>query len=321
MTKKERMEKQYGPQYPGDNKFTAKARMLQSIYRVMDCKEISMGVGPNEHPAKGKKPAYYGNMLVNGEITGKNFLFPETFEYAKKRVLEKKPRETIDKYRLFNNLLSSMPMTFNLFHPLMMLKEKFPFHIAEILRSVFPGLPIYKVDDILIEFIPTPIKNYTNDKTAMDAAILFSDTENRKYLIAIEVKYTDSLGSNKASDNESKFKIASESGLFTVLGLAKVKENCPQIYRNFLLTEKYRMVHKLEDSYSFVLAPKGHPTTETEIKSLKNYLKREHKYKIESITLEDFMEELYEVCPYEFLDWIGKFRDRYLNFNTIDMVK
>ena len=321
MTQKERMEKLYGPQHSADNKFTAKARMLQSIYRVIDCKEFEMGVGPNEHPAKDKKPAYYGNMLVNGEITGKNFLLPETFEYAKKRVLEKNSVETIDKYRLFNNLLSSMPMAFNLFHPMMMLNEKHPDVIAKVLRFVYPELPIRKVDEILIEFIPTPIKNYTNDKTAMDAAIFFSDDDNKKYLLAIEVKYTDSLGKNSARDNDSKYKIASESGLFTVLGLANIKQDCPQIYRNFLLTEKYRMVHQLENSYSIILAPKGHPSTDTEIKSLKNHLKRENKYKIESIALEDFMEALYEVSPYEFLDWIGKFRDRFLNFNTINMVK
>jgi hypothetical protein len=321
MTQKERMEKKYGPQDPSDDKFTAKARMLQSIYRVMDSKESASGIVMYLDGTNKKVLARYGNILMDGISTGDNFLLPETQEYAKKRCRELKPVETFEIFSIFHDLLSSTAMTFNLFHPLMMLKEKYPLSIAKILRSVFPGLPIHKVDDILIEFIPTPIKNYTNDKTAMDAAIFFSDVENKKYLIAIEVKYTDSLGNNSARDNESKYKIAKETGLFTVLGLARVKEECPQIYRNFLLTEKYRMVHQLEDTYSFVLAPKGHPTTETEIKSLKNYLKREYKYKIESMTLEDFMEELYEVCPYEFLDWIGKFRDRYLNFDTINMVK
>lgn len=314
------MEKRYGPQNPADSKFTAKARMLQSIHRVFI--REAMGVGPTEHAVtKDKKPAYYGNMLVNGEITGKNFLFPETFEYAKKRVAEKIPAETIDKYRLFNNLLSSMPMTFNLFHPLMMIKEKYPDQIAGILQAVFPELDIHHVDDIKIEFIPTPIKNYTNDKTAMDAAIFFSDQENLKHIIAIEVKYTDSLGMNESKDKKNKSKIALESGLFTVAGIEKVKEDCPQIYRNFLLTEKYRVVHKLEDSYSIVLAPKGLPTTETEIKSLTNYLKRDYKYKIDPYSLEDFMDALYEVCPHEFTDWIGRFKDRYLHFNTINLVK
>ena len=320
MTQKERMENRYGPQSPSDNKFTAKARMLQSIHRV--CIGETMGVGPTEHAVtKDNKPAFYGNMLVNGEITGKNFHYSETFEYAKKRVDGKNSVETIDKYRLFNNLLSSMPMAFNIFHPLMMIKKKYPDDIARILQKLFPDLDIHHVDDILLEFIPTPIKKYTNDKTAMDAAIFFSDAEGYKHIIAIEVKYTDSLGTNFARDKENKYTIAKESGLFTAAGLEKVKEGCPQICRNFLLTEKYRMVHKLKDSYSIVLAPKGHPTTLNEINSLKNCLKSDYKYKIDSYTLEEFMDVLFEVCPYEFLDWIGRFKERYLHFETIEMMK
>ena len=218
-----------GPQNPGDNKFTAKARMLQSIHRA-SIGETEIGVGPTAHATKDNKPAYYVNMLVNGEFTGKNFHFSETYEYAKERAEGKSKVETIDKYRLFNNLLSSMPMAFNIFHTLMMIKKKYPDEIAGILQHVFPDLDIHQVDDIKIEFIPEPIKNYTNDKTAMDATILFSDAEGNKFIIAIEVKYTDSLG-------------AKESGLFTTLGLAKVKAVCPQIYRNFLLTEKYIIVN------------------------------------------------------------------------------
>ena len=81
------------------------------------------------------------------------------------------------------------------------------------------------------------------------------------------------------------------------------------------------MVHKLEDSYSIVLTPKDHPTTITEIKSLKKYLKSDYKYKIASYTLEDFMDAIYEACPYEFLDWNGCVKDRYLHFDTINWMK
>ena len=81
------------------------------------------------------------------------------------------------------------------------------------------------------------------------------------------------------------------------------------------------MVHKLEDSYSIVLTPKDHPTTITELKSLKKYLKSDYKYKIASYTIEDFMDAIYEACPYEFLDWIECVKDRYLHFDTINWVK
>ena len=139
----------------------------------------------------------------------------------KKRVAENSPVETIETYILFNNLLSIIPMAFNIFHPLMMIKEKYPDDIAGILQSVFPDLDIHHLDDIKIELIPEPIKNYTNDKTGIDAAIFFSDEENNKYIISFEVEYTDCLGTNVVRDKENKNKIDLEFGLFRAAGLGR----------------------------------------------------------------------------------------------------
>jgi len=199
------IEKKYGHQSPGDNSFTKRARLSQSVYRLDVLGEKGFGIGPNKnsvHKIKDENGAYtgetilsyYGNVLVNGDTTGKNFFYHETFEYAKRRVREKLKEETIDAYRLSNNMLSSMPMAFNLFHPLMLIQAKYPKAVNQMLRDALPALPIEEVDDIKIEFIPTPLKDYTNDKSAMDAAILFKDEKGEKYLLAIEVKYTDSLG-------------------------------------------------------------------------------------------------------------------------------
>ncbi len=315
----------YGPQSAGDNAFTAKARLLQSVYRVQ-CGETSFGVGPNRQSInrETKKPSFYGNMLANGEESGKNFFFPETFKYAKKRIDKPKANETFDKYRMFNNLLSSMPMAFNLFHPLKMIKEKYPDLLNQMIRDVFPTLPVFMVDKILLEFIPTPIKNYTNDKSAMDAAIIFSDQENNKYIIAIETKYTDILGLNAASKKNLSPPVANivatESGLFTENGLEQINEKCTQIHRNFLLTEKYRMKKKFKDSYSIILAPKDHPSTAKEIDSLLKLVKPEFQYKLKKYSLEDFVTALGKSCPDEFKMWLNWFYDRYLDFQKVESI-
>lgn len=319
MKQNNRIEDIYGPQSNSDDNFTKKARLLQSIYRVQAGE--SMGIGPNEN-SKDKKdnPTYYGNMLVNGKESAKNFFFTETFKYALKRVKEKKKDETIGEYRLFNNLLSSMPMAFNLFHPLMMIGEKDPEALNQMIRDAFPELPVYRVDEIKIEYIPTPVSRFTNDKSAMDAAIMFSDKDQNTYIIAIETKYTDSLGLNKASDDIKKQDVAKESGLFSEEGLKQIKQGCTQIYRNFLLTEKYRMVHHLQDSYSIILAPEEHPTTASEIVSLQKYLKQEYRYKLQKYSLENFISALKKSCPAEFQDWLKQFYDRYLNFAKADLI-
>lgn len=320
------IENKYGPQYADEIAFTKKARLLQSIYRVEYLKEKEFGIGPNENSTKLNKetnllePSYYGNMIVNGEKTGKNFYYPETLAYAKKRVEFKNSSETIGEYRLFNNLLSSMPMAFNLFHPLIMLKEADLNALNQIVKALFPKLPIYNVESILIEFIPIPVSKYTNDKSAMDAAILFTDDKSNNYIIAIETKYTDSLGKNKARDNKLKYDAAIDSKLFTDEGINHISEGCTQIYRNFLLTEKYRMVENLKDSFSIILAPEKHPSTKSEIESLLKYLKPEYHYKLEKYSLEDFVKAIKLKCPDSHSKWIQWFDERYLDFNKAEQL-
>lgn len=183
------MKNDLGPQSASDNPFTKKARRLQSIWRMKN--ELPMGVGPNKQSKDREgNPTYYGNMIHEGENTGGNFYFKETFEYAKWMANRKLKDETIDVYRLFNNLLSSMPMAFNLFHPLMMLKQENPSTLDHMLKEAFPFIPsIFRILEIGLEFLPTPIEKYTNDKSAMDAFIRFQDKNGLNYLIAIEVKY------------------------------------------------------------------------------------------------------------------------------------
>ena len=103
-----------GPQSPSDNKFVAKCRLHQSKYRCEVLKE-DYGHGPTKNSSK-----RYGNFLVDGEQTGSNFVSKAAYRYAIQRTLDKNINKdlTIDSYRLFNNMMSSMPMCFNLFSDL-----------------------------------------------------------------------------------------------------------------------------------------------------------------------------------------------------------
>ena len=115
-------------------------------------------------------------MIANGENTGRNFVNDFTFEYAKQRIAGKK-NETIDEYRLFNNLLSSQPMAFNLFCPLIqMLKEGKEELATRIVQSTFPDFNIGQVTEIELEYLHTKVENYLNDRTAMDAIIRYTAT-------------------------------------------------------------------------------------------------------------------------------------------------
>ncbi len=313
--------------YSSGNAFTTKAALLQSIYRLdknepcgLTTVTLPDGFDENGKPKKKKVRKEYGHIVNDGENENKNFYFPETFVYAHRRVDNKKPEETIKRDRLFNNLLSSMPLAFNLFHPLMMLFESNKTTVSKIFSALFPKYQIKEIEKIDIEFIPLPISDYTNDKSAMDAVIFFKDNNDKDNIISVEVKYTDSLGTNKATENQLKVSAAIDTGYFTKEGIEHIGKGSIQIYRNFLLTEKYRMVKKLANSYSIILAPRDHPTTESEIESIKKYFSENCPVtKLKKYDLEDFVRIISNnISEEKYKEWINWFHKRYLSFDKVE---
>lgn len=304
-----------------DNAFTRKARILQAIRRQQaksECGSIS---------SKGIT-YYYPNLAKDGEINGCNFLSHEIFKEVKQRVDDKKNYETIQENRLFNNFLSSQPMAFNLFVPLKhLIKEKSnAIKLAGIINQ-FLLLPEFQklaiISDIGIEFIPSYYKDCINDKTAMDAYFRYKTMDGRKGIIAIEVKYTDCLGSNEAKRPEYAINAATQrSGifeLFTQDGRDKIANReikLSQIYRNFLLTECVRLCESLDDSISIILAPKENKSNEHDKYKIKEILTSNAKYKFQEVALEDFVNALITAFPNE--DVFRDFKYRYLDFEIAE---
>ena len=308
----------YGEPYLGDTKFVAECRLLQSIYRTE--------IGENIRPYASKDRLYFfGNYIEAGEESGANFLARYIFDYAKSRVENKKPYETIEADRLFNNLLSSQPMAFNLFCPLRKMLHDNPNAATTALRSslpTFPTFPIAKVTDIDLEFIPDNYKELTGDKSAMDAIIRFEDFDGKECFIAIETKYSENLGANEASNKTREIEIIRQLKCFQPdieARIADSKIKLTQIYRNFLLSETYGMDISAV-SYSLIMAPKGHPSTDRELKSLINELNPEYRYKVQSISLDEFVKGLIETCPPEYPEIYKDFYNRYLDFEKINSI-
>lgn len=302
--------------------FTQKCRELQGRYR--ERMGEPMGVGP-WRSSKTKQI----NMLVDGEKTGKNFVNKYTFDYAKDRVENKKRHETIDEYRLFNNMLSSQPMAFNLFCPFIQMIEQGKIEaVSRIFQNIFPDKYIGVVTEVGLEYLERDIKKYLNDHTAMDAIVRYKDTDGKPAFIAIETKYTDVLGENTSRSPNVKynewikqlgmFKPDTETELIKSAEAAKDRKNSlvgmkvvTQIYRNFLLTECYGVEEGANRCYSVVLSPAQHPTTEHEVASLRDELKPEYQHKISAISLEDFVARTLEICPDEDKAPFEYFKDRY----------
>jgi hypothetical protein len=214
----------YGPQYRHDPPFTARMRFHQSWYRSQILK-LPYGTGP-----KITSKTYYGNMLTleDGE-KGLNFLRPHIFEVAKRRVAESKGM--IDRFRLFCNMLSSQPMCFNLFGPLVDDVE----HATDLFQLLLPG-EIKQVDKIRLEYTPEPANEYLNDRTAFDAYIEYTRIDGGKAFIGIQTKLTENF-SEKIYNQPSYWKwTKSSSSSWPESSWAHlIQEDVNQIWRNHLL--------------------------------------------------------------------------------------
>ena len=123
--------------------------------------------------------------LADGE-RGLNFLTPHIFEIAKRRLAMKKG--TIDSFRLFCNMLSSQPMCFNLFSPLVDNLEL----ATHLIQVILPD-KIQTVSKVQFEYAPEPARDYLNDRTAFDAFISFTSTNNWPGFIGIEIKLVEAF--------------------------------------------------------------------------------------------------------------------------------
>jgi len=310
MDKREELEAQAITLVESDNAFTRKARLLQTKKRK------ESGALPGFRGTR-----RYGNLAEDGLTTNRNFLNEKIFNYAKYRVATKEHYETIAESRMFCNFLSSQPMAFNLFYPMMDIIKTSDGRkrLAKVVSNLLDkenSLCIDEIKEVGLEFIPDYYKDCLNDKTAMDACFRYVTTAGKKGIIAIETKYTDCLGTNEASNVAPAREAAKRVGdLFKEDALKSITEGrtkMTQVYRNFLLTEMVRLYEGLDESLSIVLAPKENTSNKADEKALKDSLVEDKKYKFQVLTLETFVEAMIEAFPEESI--FEEFRKRYLEF-------
>ena len=313
--------------YPYDTPFVAECRQMQSQYREEQGLPLRPYTVQNRRSKDFGKVYNLGNYIFSGEESGANFLAGYIFEHAKERIKNREPYETFDEDRMFNNLLSSQPMAFNLFCPLRKLLEENRIAVTKAIQAALPYYSIAMVTAVELEFIPSNYQDLTGDKSAMDAIIKYRDFEGKKCFIAIETKYSENLGSNTASFmklagekyEEKKnvyFEKIHDLNLFLPDIESKLRSKdvkLTQLYRNFILSETYG---KKEGyiSHSIVLAPAGHPSTDKEIETLQSQLLPQCKDKIRAVHLEDFVDSLIKETGGEYKKVFGKFKKRYLEW-------
>lgn len=312
---KQILEAIYGPKCSSDNAFTSRARFLQSWYRVNVLKQNDFGFGPEENST-----TKYGNILVDGQKTGMNFLSMEIFKYAQFRTQFLKSGETIKEYRLYNNMLSSQPMCFNLFYPIKKLFEQDYKRASKLIRACFPSLQIKKVLAVEIEYLPYPVSEYLNDRTAFDAMLIYIAENGERNVLVIETKYVEKLGTNPSSNLIKQMDLVKSSNLFNERGKMGVLKGFGQLGRNFLLAEKFRIENRLDKAFAVVLSPKKNDSSINEIKDFHLMMNEDFYDRLFYTSLESIVDQINNGVPPSLVNWIEAFKSRYLNFDVCNFI-
>ena len=184
-----------------DSLRTARYRALQSWFR-----EVHLGLPPGRNH-RGRMVASMLPSEALAERPGANFLTSEAFEYASVRAPEvMRDGGSLDRDRLLRNMLSSMPMCFNVFGYLRSQTE-----LPSLLADSF-GLDLASVDDVQCEWAP-PRADHLGDRTAFDAFVTYRTTRGTSAFLAIETKYTEPF-SQKEYDSQIYKDVTGRTGLF-----------------------------------------------------------------------------------------------------------
>ena len=289
-----------------DTQWRREYRRLQSWYR-----ETVLEVAPNPEDGSGR-----ASMLPKEDVArnpGLNFLGDDIANYAVERAGQVLQVEggTLDRDRLMRNMLSSMPLCFNLFGHL----RRHPVETARSLAAVL-DLDIAKIDDgdIVVEWAPDPAA-HLGDGTAFDAFIPYWTSEGRRAFLGVETKYTEPFSPRryesprydaKTQDPRSGFKPGAEKLL--------VEPPTNQLWRNALLAHSLRLTDEFDDGHVVVLSCEGDKTAESAIKGLEEQL-HEPSSLLRAVTYEKLISRLSDEAALH--SWAAKFQRRYLDLSPV----
>ncbi len=283
--------------------FQRKARLLQSMWRK------EMGYKAGEY--QGKKRGNYLPMPW-AKDTLNNYLSDTIKKVVVNEVLNQSDSgKFYGKPRIFNNLLSSQPLCFNLFAEL----QQDLFLATKVFRQLCP----HRVHNVVrIEFEHSPGRkdpSYLGDLSAFDVYVEFFNKSNEKGFIGIEVKYHENLRNTPAEIKDRYFEVASSMGCFKG-ECFDVLQRSPlqQIWRDHLLAGSllYSAKDNFKDGFFVFLFPQKNLHCQEAVKKYKKCLTVDRTF--QAWTLEDAAEAIKQNTKDR---WIDELIDRYLKFEKI----
>lgn len=223
-----------------DSARTRKYRTLQSWYR-----HFQLGAEPGWNKPEGWRPKsstskqvrrLQGNLLTleDGE-QWLNFISSEAQDHALARIpVVKLEGGALDPNRLKRNMLSSMPMCFNVFGSL----GERPALMARLLQELL-GLDVDEIVAVHCEYATQNPATYLGDRSAFDAYVEYCDRNGGRRFLGIETKYTEPFSQKEYSEHDHpNYKVVTDrhDGWFKPESIPiLMKSATNQLWRNTML--------------------------------------------------------------------------------------
>jgi hypothetical protein len=201
----------------GDRPWQRMLRLLQSIWRE------EQGLAPGTHPRDADDGRLLGSRLTLPEAEHylTNYLSDTIKEVVRAELDASATREDgklFSKPRIYDDLLSSQPLCFNLFGELKADRDR----ATALGRHLWPA----RVDRVTrIEFEHSPGRGdetYLGNRTAFDVYFEHTTPDGGEGFVGIEVKYHESLEVSAADNRERIHQVARESGIFADAAFAEL---------------------------------------------------------------------------------------------------
>jgi len=269
-----------------DTRFRAAARLLQALWREDRDLPIGSHVGED-----GKRRKLGSRITEAAGRAGCNYLTPEIARIAWRQVAYREIGAMIDEERLATNLLSSMPLTFNLFSPWVHAIERASGGLHELLPT-FTGTALH----VLFEHSPGRGRpRFLGDYTAFDALIRYSDPHGRTGFVAFEIKYSESMREPVSELRPRYDELSEASGLYVDPGAAALRTSpLQQFWREHLLAQSMIDNGLYHEGYLVTIAPalNYHVQDATEVYRAHLHEPVEGKVRFVNLTLEHVIETI-----------------------------
>jgi len=294
----------------GDEETTAfkqQARIHQSHWR--EDRKIPIGYQPIK-PKPGVTSRKLGSRIELQHAKNKeaNFITDDVKKAVRNRVANPEPHQMLYLDRLYADLLSSMPMCFNLFGSLYGDLER----ASKAVNAWWPDIP-GKVNNIRFEWSPGRVipGRFLENRSAFDVAFEIEQPNGELAVIGIETKYHEDC-KGEAIPNEDRLRryryVSEKSGVFKPVAVeAIIGTKLQQIWLDHLLA-----LSMLQDSSSmwtrakFVLVhPQGNPSYSKAAEAYSKHLNDLSTFEVR--TIESLLAE--NVLPQKATE---AFRERYI---------